>query len=845
MSASSASSSASTVKVIAGLYTNVKDSDLHEQIALDVLTKPTEYFEVLLDGTPCKVFIDVDGEMSVSTPHSIFKEKVAEIEKRFVECEDIIGVRNSSHFEALAIDPKTNERKRKAKISFTLLYNKQVASCKELRGYAVNVVLPELQTLIGDVIEITDKAKENALNVDTAVYRVNGKVRCPNAYKIPQQKERISKIVKGSIEDNLIQIIPEGCPFAVSPPVSIPAPRATVRPAPLAPALIEAIETQQQGEADVILDLLKGLKDDRFSTYDDWFKMTCVVKEEGWSYKMYDDICATKAGYNKANNRAIYDSVQKQGKLKQATLWFWLKQDNRALFDTLQKRRTDFFKLLDFGCADIDYAKLFYNARPNKYFYSKKSFWWELDRNNRYINETDRSEPPSMVNCVSETLREILEDQRKNLNPLDEKTQTRSKTLLAEYIRVGSAKTTAGIIKYIKDLCCIPDFDRLIDANTNLLAFNDKVYDLTTNQFRKITPADYISKSCGYDIGDAKINPEKAKILEKIMIDIFPETQSQRYFMLCSALSFFTNRFEMLYILAGSGGNGKGIMTSYLTKAGGDYVLNAEQQFLTSIYKGGQANSCLAMCEGKRIVLVSEPDNGEKNSYLNVDFVKSITGRDVISARYLNKNLKEFDPLFTTFLSCNNKPEIRKLDKGLLRRLSIHPFMCEFRENPNPLNKYEKKLDTRLKELKNDAEFIKTFILTLIQIAHENKDIENIEMPQVAKDAVNEYVEENNLFKIWFEANFTRVSIPDDLKTKEEKDIWREAHSHRTSYILKEFCRETDIRWDSKQLIQAITFNNYYMKTIKGYKTLFYYAYNDEKSGADTTNLSEEEVECE
>jgi hypothetical protein len=42
-------------------------------------------------------------------------------------------------------------------------------------------------------------------------------------------------------------------------------------------------------------------------------------------------------------------------------------------------------------------------------------------------------------------------------------------------------------------------------------------------------------------------------------------------------------------------------------------------------------------------------------------------------------------------------------------------------------------------------------------------------------------------------------------------------------------------------MIQAIQFNNYYMKTVKGYKTLFYYSRNDEASGAETQIQSEDD----
>jgi len=259
----------------------------------------------------------------------------------------------------------------------------------------------------------------------------------------------------------------------------------------------------------------------------------------------------------------------------------------------------------------------------------------------------------------------------------------------------------------------------------------------------------------------------------------------------------------MLYLFTGTGGNGKGIVCSYLTTGGGQYVLNAEQTFLTTVYKGGVANSCLAMCEGVRIVLVSEPNADEKSSNLNVDFVKMITGRDRISARLLHKNNKEFDPLFTTFLSCNNKPDIKKLDKGILRRLSIHPFLSEFKANPNPLNK--------------------------------------IEMPQYSRDAVDEYVEENNLFKVWFEKNFTKVSMPEKM-TKEEKDVWRQTHTHKTSFVLRAYNTDTDSRLDARAMMNAVRFNDISVKTIDGYKSLYYYAYDADASQASTHSLSDEEV---
>ena len=822
----------SAVKVIRGLYSDVKNANLHKDISLGELLKPSEYYEVLMEGTPCKVFVDVDGEMSITTPPQIFKEKVAKIQELFVGCESIIGVRNSSHFEALKVDKKTGVKEKVAKISFTLLYNRQVPSCKMLKDYAVETILPELQLLLDGVIEITSHSKEDALNVDTSVYRTNGKVRAPNAYKIPEQKERISAIVKGTIEDNLIQVIPADCPvIEVSTPVpatprtpATPKPETTTAPAPAPATVQDPAPAPEPTTDDTAQELLNGLDKKRFENYDDWLKIACVVKNENWDYKMFDDICKKMPRYNKEKNLEIFNGLHKDSKMKQATLWFWLKQDNKELFESLQKRRKDFYRQIDKGFADIDYAEMFFNACPDRYFFSDASKWWEIrPKNNLYYN-TGKERPIGITNVVSKVLREILEDQRKNLNPLDEKTKDRSASLLKEYLRLGGTTNLKNIVEALPDFIRVDceDFDKKMNANTNLIAFKDCVYDLTTNTYRKIKPTDFISKTTGWKMGDHASNPKQREDITKILNDIFPDKEQLDYWWKSSSLAFFTNRFEVLHMLTGSGGNGKGILTSYLKACGGQYVFTAETTFLTTIYKGGVANSTLASCDGVRIVLVSEPNNGEKSCYFNEEFVKAITGRDEICARFLNENVRTFDPRFTILLSCNNKPEIRKLDKGLLRRLSIHPFLCSFKSDPNPANTYEKKGNPKLKDLKDDPAFIKEFMIMLLEHAHANKDLDELKMPQLSKEAVNEYVEENNQFKKWFETHYQKASEPTGL-SKEESKAWRAEHSHKPSEILKRFNTKENARWSASQLRTAIKYNEYPIHKLNGNDYLRYY----------------------
>lgn len=854
--------------VIEGLKTSITNTSNHITIGLDDLKQPTNAFEVLMKGTPCRLFVDVDGKMSADTDEATFNKIVAEVQQKFCADDRIIGVRNSSHFKALNIKPD-GSREIIKKISFTLIYNKFLPTCDMIKEYAVANVLPQLQTLLGDTIGIETEDKENCLHFDTAVYRTNGKVRAINAYKYEEQPQRISKIVKGSMIDNVIQYIPADCEECKieetngdksQPKLKLKMVKKTQQAEGGAVAVAVVAEEEAVGEPvdnNLAEKLLRGLAEKRFKSYDDWFKMAIVVRQERWKYEMFDKVCADrKAGtkYDKNNNKAIFDGIQfrKEGGLTQATLWNWLKTDNKAQFEALQKERKDFYKQLDCGVADINYAKMFYSVRPDRYFYSDQSDWWEIRENNRFYN-TGKKIPVGITNVISDVLREILEDQRKNLNPLDEKTKERSENLLKEYRRLGDRKPLENIASFLPKLCMVEaeDFDKKMNANTNLIAFKDCVYDLQTNQYRPIKPSDFISKTTRYNMGDRKSDTKQRQKVIGILESIFPDKDLRDYWIKCASLAFFTNRFEMLYILTGTGGNGKGLLTSFLKACGGDYVFTAETTFLTTIYKGGVANSCLASCDGVRIVLVSEPDNGEKSSYMNVEFVKSITGRDEICARFLNQNVKTFDPLFTILLSCNTKPEIRKLDKGLLRRLSIHPFLCSFVSVKKTTNPYEKIGDSTFKALKDDPAFVKEFMLYLIENAYANKDAKSIEMPEASKEAVNEYVEDNNQFKIWFESHFKSVAEIKEVMerqpklplvegdtpnwvdvarqaTKEEIKEWRAEHTHSTGDILKKYNSFTGGKMTPQMLLQAIAYNEIPITKTGGQKFLKYYEYLEE-----------------
>jgi P4 family phage/plasmid primase-like protien len=411
-----------------------------------------------------------------------------------------------------------------------------------------------------------------------------------------------------------------------------------------------------------------------------------------------------------------------------------------------------------------DMAKLYYKLSPNKYIYSHNCGWFKYNKYN-VLKSYNKNIPPSLFRNITDTLQKIITNEKNKLikpKKNDKKYENNEQkyildmsiyehlTNLADksYISIGSSIFIKGMIVYLMDLYDIVDLEILLDSNINLLAFNDKLYDFNTLSFRNIEHTDYITKTTGYNIPDK--NEEYRDFLMKLLYSIFEDNEMINYWLVITSLSLFRNNMESFFIFSGGGGNGKGILSSMLVKALGNYFYSADNTFLTSITKSGQANSTLANCNGVRYLFISEPDTGAEDVKFNVDFIKMITGGDIITTRDLYKSNISYKPQFTPFLQCNNKPKLGKVDGGIRRRMKIIQFPFNFVENPIKTN--ERLIDNTLKnKLNND--YYKELILLLIDIASLHKNDVNIKQPVDVINQTNEYFNDNDPVKLWLTNN--------------------------------------------------------------------------------------------
>lgn len=127
---------------------------------------------------------------------------------------------------------------------------------------------------------------------------------------------------------------------------------------------------------------------------------------------------------------------------------------------------------------------------------------------------------------------------------------------------------------------------------------------------------------------------------------------------------------QCMFVAYGTGGNGKGVFLNTLKAIIGTYAQGVQVETFVDRKKGGIPND-LAALAGARFVLCSEPDEGAP---LAEGLIKTVTGQDTVTARFLNREFFDFIPQFKLWMMTNHKPPIKGTDKGIWRRLRLVPF---------------------------------------------------------------------------------------------------------------------------------------------------------------------------
>ena len=143
-------------------------------------------------------------------------------------------------------------------------------------------------------------------------------------------------------------------------------------------------------------------------------------------------------------------------------------------------------------------------------------------------------------------------------------------------------------------------------------------------------------------------------------------------------------REEVFFLLHGPGATGKSTFLEALSGALGDYATAAN--FATFLRKdrtsGSGPSEDIARLAGARLVTASEVNDGQR---FDEATLKSITGGDGITARFLHQNSFTYRPQLKLWFSVNHLPFMATDDPAIWRRLIRIPFEHKPKELQNNL----------------------------------------------------------------------------------------------------------------------------------------------------------------
>lgn len=312
----------------------------------------------------------------------------------------------------------------------------------------------------------------------------------------------------------------------------------------------------------------------------------------------------------------------------------------------------------------------------------------------------------------------------------------------------------------VRDLSC--------SANTwnrdpMLLGTPRGTVDLCTGRFRAALPGDHISKATAVapialdDFDPTRDCPQWLRFLDQALArdaDAIRFVQQWGGYCLTG-----DTREQVLLFVYGEGGSGKSTAINTIMAILNDYAVSVATSTLTASKYQAHPEE-IARLHGPRMAVASET---EKNSRWAENRIKSLTGQDVLTARYMRENSFDFRPQFKLTIFGNNAPSLSNVDSAMRRRFMILPFN-------NPPAKKDATLSDRLK-----AEW--PGILSWLILGCLDWQANGLLRPAVLEQATESYFAEQDTFGQWLDERCIRS--PGKATTVEALFVSWQSYAHQ------------------------------------------------------------------
>jgi putative DNA primase/helicase len=226
-----------------------------------------------------------------------------------------------------------------------------------------------------------------------------------------------------------------------------------------------------------------------------------------------------------------------------------------------------------------------------------------------------------------------------------------------------------------------------LDPDPWLLGVRNGTVDLRTGELRACRRADLITRAAKTEYQAEASCPTWIAFLSRIF-DGNEELARFARRAVGYSLTGLT-REQVFFLLHGTGSNGKSTFLEVLRALLGSYAVAADfGTFLRRDHDG--VRNDLARLRGSRVVTAIESAG---NKRFDEAMVKSLTGGDMVSARFLYQEHFEFQPSFKLWLATNDRPRVADQSHAFWRRVRLVPFTVSI-----PDHEQDRSLPQKLRE---------------------------------------------------------------------------------------------------------------------------------------------------